>query len=118
MYQYLETVGLKAEFSLFKCCLVAPCKIQFKVPRVCRGVVCHNETKWGIPLCARTRCKVSDLYPQWWMEMIGVRHLDKAGDISREGVQSRGFYSLGYPCASLCRAVTGQSLWVSRICFS
>uniref|UniRef100_A0A3B5R912 LRRCT domain-containing protein n=1 Tax=Xiphophorus maculatus TaxID=8083 RepID=A0A3B5R912_XIPMA len=33
-------------------------------------------------------------------------------------VQGKGFYSLGYPCASLCRAVTGQSLWVSRICFN
>lgn len=32
MYQYLETVGLKAEFLLFKCSLVALCKIQFKVP--------------------------------------------------------------------------------------
>lgn len=34
------------------------------------------------------------------------------------GLQVGLFYSLGYPCASLCRAVTGQSLCVCRICFS
>ncbi len=37
MYQYLEIMGLKAEFVLFKCCLVALCKLQFEVPVWARG---------------------------------------------------------------------------------
>ena len=50
--------------------------------------------------------------------MIGVRRLEKLVSFLERGCRVEGFYSLGYPCASLCRAVTGQSLWVSRICFS
>lgn len=68
MYQYFGDCGVKKQS--FKCCSVALCEIQFKVP------VCAERwlTTGYSHMCTY---KVSEIYPQWWMEMIGVRHLEK-----------------------------------------